>query len=98
MAIWNLNNINQLTSTISPRLASPTTVNPSLTRALQMATPIPALAPVTTATRPFHLSISFGLNWIVYYIYLPTRYSVSFNIVNFKISVVGYTLFRQENS
>jgi len=46
------------TFTLSTLRASPTTLSPFLTSSSAMAAPIPALAPVTTATRPDQRSIA----------------------------------------
>jgi len=43
---------------LSTLRASPTTLSPFLTSSSAMAAPIPALAPVTTATRPDQRSIA----------------------------------------
>lgn len=48
----------KLTSIAFARLANPTTNMPALAKATARLAPIPALAPVTTATLPIHLSIT----------------------------------------
>ena len=60
-------------STFSILLAHPTTFIPSLASSLQIAAPIPALAPVTTATRPLHRSMIMFCTKIIYVAYKLTK-------------------------